>query len=497
MSPAQGKATGSSVEVPEGVERHVRQAVVIIHGMGEQRPLETLSEFIGAALVADGSGNKLFYSRPDQVVDSYESRRYLAPALDSSVGEVRTQTEFFEYHWAHLMQDSRLDDLWPAFRHMMLTLPWRVPKGLFVVWAIFWVLVIASGILFLSVSPSLHFDLTQIKLGDIVKAIAGGGLSALVLTYIITRWLPSWLTSSFVDVVRYLDTSPRSYQVRHDIRAGIITLLNGLHADGRYQRIIIVAHSLGSYIAYDAIGYLWGQMGKLHCGPVRPDVKGPEQGDPPAGLAELEAAASALTPKSSVAAYQEAQRKLWLGLRAQGNPWLITDFLSFGSPMYMADRIFTRNRTRFNERVIRRELPTCPPQPELEPRNNVNDQRLWFSWNNRGRRVLDHAAPFAVVRWTNAWFPARFRFFGDWFGGPLSPLFGNGILDRPLQANGWKSRIPAYAHALYYHFQRDERRDSVTTRLREAMGLAATAWLWPTLEAPIPDPRSALRPEVT
>lgn len=472
--------------------RHVRQAVVIVHGMGEQRPLETLNEFIGAALEADGGGKRLFYSRPDQVVDSYESRRYLAPVAHNEAGEVRAQTEFFEYHWAHLMQGNRLDDLWPAFRRMLLAPPWYVPAGLRVLWAIFWALLIAIVILFLSVGPGLEFELSEISLGDVLKAIVGGGLSAILLTYVITRWLPSWLTSSFVDVVRYLDTSPRSYQVRRDIRAGIVDLLEGLHADGRYQRIIIVAHSLGSYIAYDAISYLWGQMDKLHRGPIRPDVDEPEQGDPPAGLAELEAAASALTRESDVTAYQEAQRRLWLGLRAQGNPWLITDFLSFGSPMYMADRIYTRNRAKFDERVLLRELPTCPPQPELAKRNNVNHEALWFSWNNRGRRVLYHAAPFAVVRWTNAWFPAHFRVFGDWFGGPLRPLFGNGILDRPLLANGWKTRIPAYAHALYYHFQGDEQRDeSVTCRLREAMGLAATEWLRPTLEAPPPDPRSA------
>lgn len=282
-------------EEPKAVERHVRQAVVVIHGMGEQRPLETLSEFIGAALVADGSGNKLFYSRPDQVVDSYESRRYLAPALHGRMGEVRAQTEFFEYHWAHLMQDNRLDDLWPAFRRMMLTLPTRVPAGLLVVWAIFWVLVLVSLGLFLAVGPDLSFELSEISLGDVLKAIVGGGLSALLLTYVITRWLPSWLTSSFVDVVRYLDTSPRSYAVRRDIRAGIIDLLKGLHADGRYQRIIIVAHSRGSYIAYDAIGYLWGQMARQHDGPIRSGVNNSEHGDQPAGLAELEAAASLVT----------------------------------------------------------------------------------------------------------------------------------------------------------------------------------------------------------
>jgi hypothetical protein len=42
------------------VERHVRQAVVIIHGMGEHRPLETLNEFIATALEADRGGKRLF-----------------------------------------------------------------------------------------------------------------------------------------------------------------------------------------------------------------------------------------------------------------------------------------------------------------------------------------------------------------------------------------------------------------------------------------------------
>lgn len=493
MTGGSADPTETAALKPDEVDRRPRQAVVIVHGMGEQRPLDTLTEFIGAAMEADRYGRRLFYSRPDQVVDSYESRRFLAPPAYSSRGEIRAQTEFFEYHWAHLMQDNRLDDLWPAFRRMLLAPPWYVPAGLRVLWAIFWGLLISAIVLFIWVGPDLQFDLADITLADLIAALVGGGLTALILTYIVTRWLPSWLTSSFVDVVRYLDTSPRSYAVRRDIREGIVDLLTGLHEDGRYQRIIIVAHSLGSYIAYDAISYLWGQTAKLHKGPIDPDKDDPAEGDQPDGLAELEAAASALTSTSDVGDFQRAQRRLWLGVRKHGNPWLITDFLSFGSPMYMAHRIYTRNRKQFDQRVARRELPTCPPQPELNSRNNVNNQALWFSWNNRGKRVLDHAAPFAVVRWTNMWFPADLRFFGDWFGGPLRPLFGSGILDIELRSNGWKTQIPAYAHALYYHFQRDEWTGSVTRRLRDAMDLAASDWLEPTLGAPPPDPASASR----
>jgi hypothetical protein len=486
-------------ERTSALKPHLRQAVVVVHGMGEQRPLETLTEFMDAALEADRRGNRTFFSRPDQVVDSFESRRFLAPRAFNKAGELRAQTEFFEYHWAHLMQDNRIGDLWPTVRRMLLTPPWYVPIGLLVVWGMFWALVLAVLAL-VAFGPDFHFDLSnfghldlsRLGLDDVVRAIAGGGFGAFVLTYAITHWLPPWLTSSFVDVVRYLDTSPRSYEVRHDIRAGMINLLTRLHTDGRYQRIIIVAHSLGSYIAYDAISYLWDHTDMLRSDapPVR--ARDDEQPGHPDGLAEVEAAASALTRQSDAAAFQAAQRRLWLGLRAQGNPWLITDFLSFGSPMYMADRILTRNRRQFMERVSRRELPTCPPQTEPGTGTDIHGTLL-FSWTDRGVRVLDHAAPFAVVRWTNAWFPARFFFFGDWFGGPLRPLFGNGILDRRLEANGWRSRIPAYAHALYYHFERDEQTDSVTTHLRQSMGLAATPWLMATLPDPLLDPPSNQR----
>lgn len=189
----------------------------------------------------------------------------------------------------------------------------------------------------------------------------------------------------------------------------------------------------------------------------------------------------------SADSYQVAQRGLWLGLRKDGNPWLITDFISFGSPVYFADQLVTRDRTRFDERVAKRELPTCPPCPEPADYNNVNELPRWYSWKNHGRRVLYHGAPFAVVRWTKLWFPAHLGFLGDWFGGPLSPLFGAGIREIPLTCNRWRSWLPGYAHALYLHFLDDERQESVTTRLRLALDLASTAWLLPTLDAPAAD----------
>jgi hypothetical protein len=463
--------------------------------MGEQRPLDTLNQFVGTALPPGTTGTPEFYSRPDEVTDSYESRRYLARRRAPSGEELHAQTEFYEYHWAHLMQGNRLEDLWPTFRRFVFLLPWFVPAGLRVVWAIFWALAIALAILLVqNIGPD--FDLSRLTIPNLVGAVLGNGLAAivigLVLTYLATRITPRWLTSSFVDVVRYLDTSPRSYGVRKEIRAGMVDLLQGLHdarirGEPRYQRIVVVAHSLGTYIAYDAITFLWGQMNELHQGPMDRDAVGPDGGIEPEGLEQIERAAAGVGPNGEGGeAYRTAQRLIWRGLRAQGNPWLITDFISFGSPMYFANRLMTLNPTQFETRIERRDFPTCPPQPDEGNPGTADRRRL--SYNNGGRRVLYHGATFAVVRWTNFWFPPRLWFFGDWFGGSLGELFGRGIKDIELVGNRPRSLVPAGAHAWYLFFPRDTSATSATTVLRNAMDLASSDWVLPTMDAPPPEP---------
>jgi hypothetical protein len=471
----------------------VSQAVVVIHGMGEQLPLATLTRFIDTAITPDEQGKtkRTYYSRPESVTGSFESRRFLVPRLPPrGKPEVHAKTDVFEYHWADKMQGNRLDDLWPTFRRVLVQRPDKVPVGLRGVWLLAWVVIV--GAVWAVVAGPLQGEIIGGKgfVAALVGALVSGGLAAAVVSYLISRVLPGWLTANFVDVVRYLDTSPRSYGVRREIRKGLVEMLQALHdsQQPRYDRIVVVAHSLGAYIAYDAIAYLWGITNtKTNRSSVSTELT---------TLAELEQAASELPDegKAEVAAverYRRAQRALWKEIKAQGNPWRITDFVSVGTPMYFADQLMDGKDGRsFKKRIERRELPTCPPQNEESKKNNINGTTRFYSWEkgygNVKRRVLYEGAPFAVVRWTNIFFPVRFGFFGDWFGGPLAPVFGTGIKDVPVAGNTYhqpgttllRNRlVPAAAHSYYFRFPDDPSATSVATHIRSALDLASTEWI--------------------
>ena len=85
-----------------------RQAVVLIHGIGEQRPMETLRAFV-AAFLEPGT----FHSKPDTLSDTYEMRRLKLRKLVSSDPKLATnpdwpETDFYEYYWAHQMYGTTI-----------------------------------------------------------------------------------------------------------------------------------------------------------------------------------------------------------------------------------------------------------------------------------------------------------------------------------------------------------------------------------------------------
>lgn len=467
----------------------IRTAVVVVHGMGEQRPLETLNRFVRTALAPLG-GKRIYYSRPARLTGSYEARRHLAIRRGPRDSPAQGQTEIFEYHWSYLLTGNILGDLLPTTARLLLRPPWRVPAALRGLWTIVWLLLVALvvGLVLLNISGVVVSEFT---VGGVVAAVVANTAVLAVVTAVL-GWLSAAITSSFVDVVRYLDTSPRSYEARRAIRGGMVDLLRSLQNEGRYSRVVVVAHSLGAYIAHDALASLWAETHRLHAGPASTygTVRSLD------GLPILQQAADAVLAHEAadeveVAAFQDAQFVLWQGLRRQGNPWLVTDLVTVGTPMYFADLLYTRNRAEFDELLRRAELPCCPPQSEAQTVEGPEPKRTVYGWDNGARQVLGSGSPFAVVRWTNLWFPTSWGLFGDWFGGPLRPLFGRGIRDVAVTGNRPGRLAPGLAHGRYFSYPAADGPDDIATQVRAALMLNLHAELVALRSAPPADPVTA------
>ncbi len=452
----------------------VRTAVVIVHGMGEQLPLETLNRFVRTALPEVG-GERRYFSRPAHVTTSYEARRLLAfRQRDAGGGLVHGQVDFFEYHWSYLMTGNRVTDVLPTLGRVLLRRPRTVPAGLRGVWWVGWaVLLLLAAVLVAGFAIARAHS--EGAVAAVLAALLGGGAVGSVLLGVL-RWLGARVVAnSFVDVVRYLDRSPRSYEVRRSIRTGMVELLRGLH-DGRYARVVVAAHSLGAYIAYDGITSLWAECAELD----EPRLSAATTAE----LRRLEQAAATLAghppaeldpdQQAELAEYRSRQFALWQAGRRDGHPWLVTDFISIGTPMYFADLLYTRNRDEFDRLVDRGELPQDPPLSNTRTvestRHPAGEPR--YAWPVRGPRSrLGSGTPFAVVRWTNLYFPVLRGWRGDWFGGPLRPLFGRGILDLPVTGNRPGRLAPGLAHARYFSYPEDRDPDGIAVVLQRALAL--------------------------
>ena len=79
------------------------QAIVIIHGIGEQRPGQTLEAFV-RAVTREATGQQ--WSSQDRFAPTLELRR-----LTLSQEAARPRTTFYEYYWAHEVNDTSIGDV--------------------------------------------------------------------------------------------------------------------------------------------------------------------------------------------------------------------------------------------------------------------------------------------------------------------------------------------------------------------------------------------------
>jgi hypothetical protein len=109
--------------------------------------------------------------------------------------------------------------------------------------------------------------------------------------------------------------------------------------------------------------------------------------------------------------------------------WLVTDFVTLGSPLTHALYLMCRGkdeaelRMDFDRRTREREFPTCPP------RMVDGDLRLTFKNPQSHMRTFHHGGQFALTRWTNLYFPVSQLLWGDAMAGDREKAIAAGCDD--------------------------------------------------------------------
>lgn len=439
-----------------------RRAVVLIHGIGEQRPTGTLRGFV------DGLGLERAWSKPDRISDNLELRRM------SVYRPGESPTDLYELYWAHHAPESSPTQVlgW-AGRLLSRRRVWRGSP----------------------VAPLL----------TLVGVLAGLALVAAVAIAVVVTWrdgLRAWLatppfwwtlalalaqplvrhvlTRRIADAERYLTPDPANIEARNAIRDEGVELLRRLHGAGVYDQVVVVGHSLGSVIGYDILRLFWDEARHPTF-----EKAGPQ---PEAEHLPLEFGNPLGLHRGEVEIFQAAQHRLWREQRARGVPWLVTDFVTMGSPLAHGSLILDTPDASLARRQDDLELPTCPPMPSLNPAEVDDDREAAFyrAVLRRGgqeREVLvgNHGALFGPTRWTNLYFPVRLVLGGDPVGGPLAEVFGTGIRDVAVHHSGrlrpwWRRLVPFQAHTAYWvpltrPARERERTVESVPALRRAIGL--------------------------
>jgi hypothetical protein len=411
-------AAGGPARLITNNERRIRQAIVVIHGIGEQRPMDTLRGFVESVLVDDPARRTKYYNKPDEMNESFEMRCLEAP-LNRQAGI--PLTDFYEYYWAHHMQDSKYTQVISWLMGLMRRRPKMIPPALRPVYLISWGLALIAAtwwVCGLISAGTGHSSFLQGMWQQKWLFVSG-------LATVLVQWIGSHFVLGYVaDAARYLTPSPGNIEARNKIRSEGIDLLRRLHQSDKYHRIVIVGHSLGSVIGYDIIRNLWVDWRKpVNLYPRKQaelegfeqEAKKIEEGD--------------VTP-AKIEMFQQSQHRLWQEFIAVGIPWLVTDFITLGAPLAHAQLLMADDPADFAGKRKQYEYPCCPPD---------NGERLYYGQEYHltldGKEVIrnafipHHGAPFSCIRWTNLYFPYRRLVLGDLIGGPLNGVFGKGIRD--------------------------------------------------------------------
>ncbi|MDP3896038.1 MAG: hypothetical protein Q8Q62_05130 [Mesorhizobium sp.] len=119
-----------------------RQAIVIVHGMGEQRPLETLRSFVeavwgGKTVPGDATSHNDMWLVPDTRAGLKELARVTTRQVHG------VATDFYELYWADKLTGNTLAQFNAWLRGLLLRWPHQVPRETAGLWLALWLLTLA------------------------------------------------------------------------------------------------------------------------------------------------------------------------------------------------------------------------------------------------------------------------------------------------------------------------------------------------------------------
>src|SRR5262245_22557154 len=102
-----------------GASGAAKQAVVVIHGMGEQKPMDTIKDFAKAVWTGDIDAHKErlsdwghIWSKPDNRTGSLELRRLTTrESIPTDTYAKGVRQDFYELYWADLSGGSTLSNV--------------------------------------------------------------------------------------------------------------------------------------------------------------------------------------------------------------------------------------------------------------------------------------------------------------------------------------------------------------------------------------------------
>lgn len=496
-----------------------RQAVLVIHGMGEQVPLETMRSFVetvyqrddelGAQQTSDaelGRVNRVWLI-PDTATGSAELRKIsTAPRTGD-----RLRTDFYEFYWADIMEGTPIEAVYAWVRGLILRSPWAVPRSIRV-WIAFlalWALTIAFvlntlatfdpsggmaegmlsgirtwlaanhawigivvgglGVAKLVIGLMGARNLARVKV-TLPVVLIGMGLVLLLAPQATLEDVKAWsalfalvsaallggIIAPFVgDVVRYVRATPTTVQHRQQVRERGLALLRALHDKKEvggtpyYERIVVVAHSLGTMIAYDLIQLYWQAEGPGHLRAPVAGLKAPL--DAIDGyVADWWVTKPEERKPFPLAAFQKEQSRVFEAMVLGGVNFRISDFITLGSPLTHSEFLLKDDKDALEQEFEQRGLSSSPPRPDWP------SPKASFMQGKRGP-FTHYAAPFSAVRWTNLYDLHWFPLFGDIVSGPLRPSFGPGIDEHRVRITrpGWLPIVNRFVtHTLYWSWHK-------------------------------------------